>query len=1195
MMKTKIEARVLMTLLAVLTSVCMWAKTPLVTSGKCGYGTDGAGTAWSFDETTKTLTISPEGGDSEPAVRDYYETYDYVEYSEWGRSEHKPAPWRKYTDHNGQLNNGPDELIQHIVVEDGVTVIGEYAFYGLANLEDVTLASSVSKVWEGAMQNDPKMTSVVCLCPSQISGLTEAFDDSNLLTVYVIKQQVYDYNYNFSDTKFEGFLLTGNGFKATPKVATRELLDVQKSDNYHSYCTLTLNGDHTVTINGKNYTVKNGAELSDPYYQGVLKEGTTKLMNYADVTETGDYRYNVSVNSVFADEANRNVISEPFTVLSSPTSGEGWAFDYGKQTLIISGNVTGEPWMSFAGFIENVIVEKDVTKMPANAFTDNDAYEILRQVFMRSTAVVDLNGAFSRKYVDGGVEKDYLDYNIHVPSSMLASYKTTYASWLDNSFSDFIAIEFSVTLPASGVMTFSSNLGWWNDYGLDFSHTEGLKAYIASEFIPATGKVVMERVMKTKDGQGLVLKGTPGATYAIEKSIKGTWRDNLLEKGDDDVDPTGDTNDIYLYLDGTEFKKFTESKNMEGQAYLKLANEDYEGATTPITMCFSDEEVSTEGSLNYGNCHWSYDADTKTLTFSGEYTGTDNFAKEYDPDSSAKPAPWRTWTTAEGVMRLGVEDGIEHIVAEDGVGSIGDYAFYGLKNLESVTLAPSVYSLGEGALQGCSKLKTVICLDWESISIKTSDDGYSVANVGETYYVSNHLKASLEEMLKAFNVKVEGFYLSEGTLKVDFSGESMTGYYSGGSLKWDTDHYTGDISMLGEPNYWIEDAKATINGIDCTYDNKLFPRGTFYYRKENQDPDLEKVTEAGKYYVKVIIKDHFADEAKNTAISEHYADLYVAATSGEGWNYDRDSRVLTISGNVTGEPWKDFKNDMRRVVVEEGVTQLPEKAFYNYESLGYYGYALIKGAGVDLNQAFLQNDGSKEYLVTNVFVPASSVADYSTAYESHISKYGYEILSSDVSIDITDESEGVIAYRNGADLGLSACEGLKAYAIVRFDPATGTLILKSVTELAGDEGYLLMGETGTYNAKVTVGANKVEGNMLMGNYTNPENFTNDGINLLLEGSGAVRGFYPITESSGIHDNDGFLRVKKSDFEAWKALGHDMIPLKLEEANATAIEDVIAEKEEVRDDSWYTLSGVRLDSKPTQKGVYIHQGKLFMIK
>ena len=1183
------------TLLFTLTAQTAWAQTPLLTSGKCGTNTDNAGVVWSFNETTKTLTISLEDGYTESGMNDYYPNYVYEYLGDADYNEYFPAPWRNYTDHEGNLNNGPGDLIEHVVVEEGVYRISNNAFYGLTNLKDVTVASTVNVLGEGAMQNDLNLTSVTLLCPAFISDYGYAFDDSDQLTIYVIKQQASNFEYYYSKIKVEGFLLTGNGYKATPNKDTRELLDVKRG-YYTDFCTLTLNSDHTATINGKDYTIKDGTEIPAYNYDGVIKEDTQEALDFDEVTETGEYRYKVQTKDVFADEAKENVVSDPFTVTNSPASGEGWVFNIEKSTLTISGNVTGEPWKPFADGISYVVAEKNVTKMPENAFTDRNAYNALYRIILRSTAVVDLNGAFNEKYEvwdseqGQNVVKDCLGYNIYVPSSILESYKTTYASLLEEADYDFYPIDISVTLPASGVMTFSA------DTRLDFTHSEGLKAYIASEFIPATGKVVMERVMTVCGYEGLVLKGTPNTTYSIEMGVDDSWVNNLLQYGYNAVDPADNPDYTYLQLDGTEFKEFTTETNLEGQAYLKFENGEYEGAQKPITMFFSDEDVMTSGVVN-GDCYWSYDADTKTLTLSGDDAGTGYFAKEYDPDEYYKPAPWRNWTTAEGVVvRKGVEDGIEHIVVENGVNYIGDYAFYGLKNLESVSLAPSVYSLYEGALQGCTKLKTVVCSYLSGIDIDTEDDTYSVANVGETYYVPNFKKVSFENSLKAFNVKVEGFYLSEGELKADFYADP---------LEWDKDHYTGDISMIGHFSCWIEGAKATINGIAYTYDNKIDPSGyAFCYRKNNQDPDLKwnEVTEAGIYYAKVTINGHFADEAKNTAITEHYADLYVAPSSGDGWSYDRDHYVLTVSGDVAGEPWKMFKDDMNYVVVEKGVTKLPEKAFYDY----YINYAIIKGAGVDMNKAFLcfdyvydESNGwiEKEFLCANIFVPAACVADYNTAYASYLEENGGKILSSDVSIDMKEASEGIRTYSDWVALDLSACEGLHAYTITNFNATTGALTLKPVTKMANYAGYLLMGETSTYTAKVTAGVDWEEDNMLIStDYAEPEETEDDVtyVNLILAGSGAERGFHPLSTGGYLPDHVAVLLIKKEDFEAWKGSGAAPLHLEIEGGDVTAISTMKVISTPA-DDAWYTISGVRMEGKPAQKGVYIHQGKLIVIK
>ena len=55
-------------------------------------------------------------------------------------------------------------------------------------------------------------------------------------------------------------------------------------------------------------------------------------------------------------------------------------------------------------------------------------------------------------------------------------------------------------------------------------------------------------------------------------------------------------------------------------------------------------------------------------------------------------------------IKLLTEGTIESLVIPNGVTSIGDYAFYGCKNLMNISIPDSVVSVGESAFQGCSKL-----------------------------------------------------------------------------------------------------------------------------------------------------------------------------------------------------------------------------------------------------------------------------------------------------------------------------------------------------------------------------------------------------------------------------------------------------------------------------------------------------------
>ena len=119
MIKTKRIWAALIALCMLLTLIPSMAFAEGETSGKCGENL-----TWQYDETTKTLTISGTG-----------EMYSYYETAVTFR---KIAPWRE----NEEIKN----YLEKVIIEDGVTTIGSYAFYGCPNLEEVVLSESVTEI-----------------------------------------------------------------------------------------------------------------------------------------------------------------------------------------------------------------------------------------------------------------------------------------------------------------------------------------------------------------------------------------------------------------------------------------------------------------------------------------------------------------------------------------------------------------------------------------------------------------------------------------------------------------------------------------------------------------------------------------------------------------------------------------------------------------------------------------------------------------------------------------------------------------------------------------------------------------------------------------------------------------------------------------------------------------------------------------
>ncbi len=116
----------------------------IVASGYCGGEGDGSNLTWKFTE-NGTLTISGNG-----AMADYY--YDSITF-------YSTAPWNIYCD-----------SIKSVIIEDGVTNIGNYAFYD-CSLVSISIPNSVTSIGDGAFSFCYALTNV--MIPDSITSIGE--------------------------------------------------------------------------------------------------------------------------------------------------------------------------------------------------------------------------------------------------------------------------------------------------------------------------------------------------------------------------------------------------------------------------------------------------------------------------------------------------------------------------------------------------------------------------------------------------------------------------------------------------------------------------------------------------------------------------------------------------------------------------------------------------------------------------------------------------------------------------------------------------------------------------------------------------------------------------------------------------------------------------------------------------------------
>ena len=190
-------------------------------------------------------------------------------------------------------------------------------------------------------------------------------------------------------------------------------------------------------------------------------------------------------------------------------------------------------------------------------------------------------------------------------------------------------------------------------------------------------------------------------------------------------------------------------------------------------------------------------------------------------------------------------------------------------------------------------------------------------------------------------------------------------------------------------------------------------------------------------------------------------------------------------------------------------------------------------------------------------------------------------------------AEGNRTYSYNHPLDFSEVSGLKAYAITAFNPAVPSLTLTPVTAAPANTGLFLVGSEGDYPVPVVASADAIVGNMLVSsNLTDGviEPFEGEDTRLVLAGSGATRGFYPLSKAGNMGENKAYLQLLTSEFNSIP----QGAPLSFVfEDETTGITKITETKE--ADSEWYTLSGVKLHAKPTQKGIYINNGKKVVFK
>ena len=663
-------------LLSTLLALCL-TLSPLsamaLESGEVLTGTTGD-VAWTLDLSAGVLTLSGSGA-----------TADYA-----GKgTADNAAPWLQYA-----------ENITTVVVEEGVTALGDRLFYGAVNLTEVVFPEkSLTSIGEGTFRQCTSLKEIIL--PESLTNLSRvAFLNATALESIVIGGTMTE----LPDQTFGGCTSLS---RVTIPASVKNLLTKSGKNTFNGCAALS-----EITYGGTVYQWKQ-----------LLARGSADEVMVETITVTcadGTYHYDPSETLPDPDETEPdNGGDTPETLVTGTTGDITWKLDLTTGTMTLSGTgATADyasgtnaekaaPWFDHMDAITNVVVEEGVTALGDRLFYGADS--LTEVVFPEKSLTSIGNGTFRAcTALEEITLPDSLEdlarvsfYSCtNLKKVVLGSEKSKLETLNDQTFYLCNSLK-EITIPASlKNLLFSGAKGPLTNTPLETIHYTGTVAQWKAFLAGTTSSDVKKGTITVQCTDGIYIDGSLGSgiVYTLNGGVL------TLEARLD----TGDMPDFASPADlpwAAEAKSVTkvvvrsDITRIGANAFadcVNIAEVIYVGSEESWNALRENSGENNEPLfavavtyLSSGKCgedvFYAYDPDTHCLTISGS-------GATYDYTSGSL-TPW-------GMVR----GEIEQVVVEEGVTGLGDYLFNKAYSLTRLTLPEGLREIGTFTFSQCSAL-----------------------------------------------------------------------------------------------------------------------------------------------------------------------------------------------------------------------------------------------------------------------------------------------------------------------------------------------------------------------------------------------------------------------------------------------------------------------------------------------------------
>ena len=752
-------------------------------------------------------------------------------------------------------------------IPNDVTSIGDQAFSGCDGLTTVTIPASVTSIGTGAFNSCTGLTTVTI--PDGVTSIgDQTFNNCTGLTTVTIGSGVtyigYDAFYNC--TKVEVVYCN-----ADPKELT---WDEGGCDDFKEDGTTIIHVAH-----------------ADPWYT----------------------KFGGEVHGIFSDKPY-----VPFT----------WNYDAGTKTLTFSGTAAipsyndpyDRPWKDYVSEVENIVIEDGVTSIGHNAFNDcSGLSSVTIPASVKSigmSAFYDCTG-LTTITIPASVTSigRYAFYHCESLTSVIVH--ASNCTLGEDAFDECYQLD-AIYVPSDKVEYYKAAENW-SDYA------DKITAFIGGDCGAEGHETDVTWLLKgTSPNYTLTISGT-GAMADYASSENQPWKDYrssitsvIIESGVTSIGKNAFNNCTGLTSVTVDAPDCTLGNGaLEGCSKLEAIYVPSDLVDHYKTAWSAYESIIMEKIISQGYCGAEGHEEDVTWVLKGtspNYTltisGTGAMA-DYDNPSEQ---PWYSYAK-----------GIETVVIEDGVTSIGSCAFYDCASLTAVTIPAGVTTIGEYAFENCSGLTTItIPASVKSIGVDAfagcSNLATMTVEAGNKVYDSrNSCNAIIE---KKSNTLIAG--CKNTIIPDDVTGIGEDAFV--GCTGLTTVTIPAGVTYIGKDAFY--DCTA-VTDVYCNADpTKLtWDEGECDDFKEDGSTIIH-VADADPWNAKFgcVVNGIFRDSSPIKTVD---------------WEYNSTTKTLTFSGtglipsyyDPSARPWNDYVEEVENIVIEEGVKGIGTSAFKGCENL----------------------------------------------------------------------------------------------------------------------------------------------------------------------------------------------------------------------------------------------------------------------